>query len=294
MAKKVSDGRELVKGVASRKDRIFIISKVKEVLDLGGAHTSVISVQSGKLHACVDTEWDSTAIAVARLPAPKLVIVGEDGDVTVYLGDRKSVDESIKPAPKMIRNAKGIEGYVYACGMRRQVYKRTGEKQWVAMNAPAPKSADEAVGFEAIDGYSGDEIYAAGWEGEIWQFDGKKWHDRSTATNLVLTCVCCAPNKVYVGGQKGTLFRGRADSFDRIDFKDGFDRDIWDLCWYNDRLYVATITGLYTLEGDTLVDVDFGAGGTPMCYSLSTAEGVLWSVGRDDVASFDGKKWQRY
>jgi hypothetical protein len=293
MAKKVSDGRELVKGVASRKDRIFIISKIKEALALGAAHTSVVSVQSGTLHACVSTEWDSTAIAVARLPAPKLVIVGEDGEVCIYLGDRKSATETIKPAPRMIRNAKSIGGYVYVCGMKRQVYKRSDEKKWDPMNAPAP-TGDDAVGFEAIDGYSAAEIYAVGWQGEIWQYDGKKWHDRSTPTNLVLACVCCTPKKVYVAGQKGTMLRGRGDSWELIDFKDEFDLDIWDLCWFDDELYVATITGLYTLEGDKLVDVDFGAEGTPMCYSLSTAEGVLWSVGRDDVASFDGKKWQRY
>jgi hypothetical protein len=40
--------------------------------------------------------------------------------------------------------------------------------------------------------------------------------------------------------------------------------------------------------------VDFGKVRTPSCYSLSVAEGVLWSVGRDDVASFDGKSWKRY
>lgn len=177
--------------------------------------------------------------------------------------------------------------------MKRQVYKRVDEKKWQAMNAAAPTGSD-AVGFEAIDGYSEDEIYTVGWNGEIWQFDGKKWHDRSTPTNLVLTCVCCTPKTVYVGGQKGTLLRGRGDAWELIDFKEQVDVDIWDLCWFNDKLYVATITGLYTLKGNSLEDVDFGEGGTPMCYSLSTAEGVLWSVGRDDVASFDGKKWQRY
>ncbi len=54
------------------------------------------------------------------------------------------------------------------------------------------------------------------------------------------------------------------------------------------------MTDLFTLEGNALVPVDFGEIGTPTCYNLTTAEGVLWSIGRDDVASFDGTTWRRY
>ncbi len=60
--------------------------------------------------------------------------------------------------------------------MKRQVYRRGGERRWTDMSAPFPKPR-ETAGFEAIDGYSSNEIYAVGWSGEIWQFNGKKWID---------------------------------------------------------------------------------------------------------------------
>jgi hypothetical protein len=70
--------------------------------------------------------------------------------------------------------------------------------------------------------------------------------------------------------------------------------DIWDLCWFREKLYVATMTALYTLDGNNLVEADFGQMPIPTCYSLTAAEDVLWSIGRDDVASFDGAIWQVY
>ncbi len=45
---------------------------------------------------------------------------------------------------------------------------------------------------------------------------------------------------------------------------------------------------LYTLTDRGLVPVDFGDDEPASCYRLTSAEGVLWSVGPDDVFSFDG------
>ncbi|NVB82335.1 MAG: hypothetical protein HOV81_28405 [Kofleriaceae bacterium] len=192
----------------------------------------------------------------------------------------------------MIRNAREIGGHVYACGMKRQVYKRSGEKKWVAINAPAA-GATEKFGFEAIHGFSDKEIYAAGWGGEIWQYDGKRWTSRTSGVEHTLTAVCCAgDDEVYVAGVHGTLLRGRNDTWQSIPTTT--TADLWDLCWFQDRLYVATMTGLFVLDGKKLVPVKFGKEKPATCYSLSTSEGVLWSVGLGDVASFDGKKWQTY
>lgn len=286
--------REFVRGVASRRDRVFVISKGKALLQEGVAHTSVVSVEGGRWVDVVDTEWDSTAIAVARLPAPKLVVVGEDGDVNVYLGGGKSAAEKISPDPVLIRHARTIEGYVYVCGMKRQVSRRADERRWVDMSAPFPDPS-ERVGFEAIDGYSSKEVYAVGWGGEIWQFDGAKWTDRLGPTSVILGAVCCAPDGVvYAAGQQGVMIRGRNDAWEVIEWENDVSVDLWDLCWYRDKLYVASMTGLYTLEGNTLAPVDFGDVEIATFYSLTTAEDVLWSIGRDDVASFDGTTWQRY
>ena len=257
------------------------------------AHTSAIAVYQGKWADGVDTQWDSTAIAVAKLPAEKLIVVGEDGDVVAYVGG-KSVQEKLAPDPVMIRNAQTISGNVFACGMKRQVYRRVDEGQWKDISAPGAK-AEEEVGFEAIDGFSDKDVYAAGWGGEIWHYDGAKWTNRGSPTNLILSCVCCAPNGVvYIGGQRGTLIRGRDTTWELVPWEDEVGVDIWDVCWFQEKLYVATMQTLYTLDGNQLVEVNWGEAGRPTCYNLTSADGVLWSIGQNDVASFDGTRWQRY
>nr|AYM52987.1 hypothetical protein [Myxococcus fulvus] len=83
-------------------------------------------------------------------------MIGEDGEVITYVGG-KLKKEALKPAPVMIRNAREVAGFVPACGMKRQVYKRVGDAKWVAMNAP-PAAATEKAGFEAIDGFSETDL----------------------------------------------------------------------------------------------------------------------------------------
>jgi len=43
-----------------------------------------------------------------------MVLIGEDGEVSTDVGG-KSTKASLKPAPVMIRNAREIGGFVFAC-----------------------------------------------------------------------------------------------------------------------------------------------------------------------------------
>jgi len=285
--------RELVRGAARMNDLVYIISKSKALVEQDIAHTSLIALDAGRWGDCVDTTWSSTAVAIARKPAEKGVLVGEDGAVVTYVGG-KSQKEKLSPAPVMIRNAREIDGFVYACGMKRQVYKRTGEKKWIAINAPAAR-ATESKGFEDVGGYSSTEIYAVGWDGEIWQYDGTSWTARRSPTSVTLTAVCCAPDgTVYVAGQGGVLLRGRGETWTSVAWKKPVSLDLWDLAWHDGRLFVATMTGLFTLGGDKLTAVSGRRGVTPNAFSLSVHDGVLWSIGRDELWSFDGRTWAQH
>lgn len=293
MKSEFASSRIFIRGAARYHDLMYLLSKGKALLDEDISHTSAIAIDRGQWADVEDTEWDSSAIAVAKKPVEKLIFIGEEGDVCIYVGG-ESTSEKILPQPTMIRNAKTIDGFVYACGMKRQVYKRVGENNWQDLSAPFPKE-NEKVGFEGIDGYSSSEIYSVGWNGEIWEYDGSSWVDRSGITNAILSTVCCTPeNSVFIGGQKGLLIKGRNDSWEIIQLENEVDANIWDLCWFNDKLYIATINDLYTLEGNKLVGVNFGNIELSSCFSLTEAEGVLWSIGKDDVASFDGQNWQKY
>ena len=293
MSKKALKSRVYTDGVARYRDLLYVMSKDKKLLEREVSHSSVVALDGEEWVNVIDAPWDSTAIAIA-LPTKKMVLVGEDGQVLTYVGG-DSEKEQIKPQPRMIRRAKAIDGCVHACGVGREVFRRAGERVWQSMHATKPKP-NEKVGFEAIDGFSQKEIYAVGWRGEIWQFDGAVWvHCGSGLTNLILTSVCCAENDVvYVAGQQGILIRGRRDTWEIVQWDDEFDTDFWDVLWFKKELYLATMTGLYTLKDDQLVPVEFDDTVDPTCYRLSTAEGVLWSIGASDVMSFDGKRWRNH
>jgi hypothetical protein len=220
-----------------------------------------------------------------------MVAVGEDGDVFTYVAG-SSKDERIVPAPVVLRGLGVIDGFAYACGGNRQVFRRVDEGVWTAMHASAPEPGEPA-GFEDICGFSEGEIYAVGWQGEIWQWNGREWTNRDSPTDINLTAVCCADDGfVYACGQNGTLIRGRNDTWELIELE-SVHTDLWDLCWFNGRLFIASFSTLFAYEEGDLLPIIFESDTPGTFGKLTQAQGVLWSIGTSDVLSFDGTTWTR-
>ena len=280
-----------VTGAARFKDLLYLIIRDKGLAAREVEHARFIAFYQNQLAHMGDRNWAPAAACVAKQPNEKFIAVGEDGDVFTYVGGQ-SADEKITPKPNVLRAMGVVEGFPLACGMKRQVYRRTGNNTWAALHAPPPAEGENA-GFEAIAGFALTEIYAVGWNGEIWQYDGAAWTNRASPTNLILTGVCCAgDDHVYVCGQRGTLLRGRNDVWDVVDLGE-FTDDFWDVRWFNGVLYLATMKNLYELTPTGVLPVDFGPDQPATCYRLTDAQGVLWSVGESDVFSFDGTAWTR-
>jgi len=291
MERPISKSSIFIDGAARFRDLIYLIAKDRRLVEEEVEHSRFIAFYQLKFAHMGDRNWNAVAICVAKKPVEKMVAVGEDGDVFTYVGGTVT-DEVIEPRPVVLRGIGVVDGLSVACGMKRQVYRRVGENSWVAMHAPAPTPGENA-GFEAIAGFNGDEIYAVGWNGEIWQWNGSNWMNRPSPTNLILTGVCCGGDEaVYICGQHATLIRGRRDTWEVVELEDIID-DFWDVCWFNDRLYLSTMTMLYSFTDGSLAPVNFGADRPGTCYRLTEAEGVLWSIGSDDVFSFDGTQWMR-
>jgi hypothetical protein len=287
MVKPISKHTQYITAAARFKDLVYIIGKDRGLVRDDVNHSRFIGFDAGNFGHNGDRNWNAVAIGVVKKPKEKMVAVGADGPVFSYVGGA-AVDEKIDPAPASLRGLGVVGGFAYACGMKRQVYKRADEKTWVAMHAPAPK---ENAGFEAIAGFSDNEIYAVGWNGEIWEWNGSAWKQAPSLTNLILTSVCIADEAVYSAGQNGTLLHGRHDQWKVI--STNTKEDFWSVAWFNGKLYVASLTNLYTYENDKLVPVNFGADRPNSFGNLTHAEGVLWSVGDSDVFMYDGNTWQR-
>jgi hypothetical protein len=229
-----------------------------------------------------------------------MIAVGEHGDVAV-LGSGERYEEKIftktdspeKRGP--IREVREIGGKAYAVGMDRQVYRRDGRSSWVCVDGNMRKApaTDVVFGFESIHGFSEQDMYAVGWQGEMWRYDGKAWKEIASPTNLLLTRVFCAPGgTVYACGQRGMLLRGSKSIWEVVEHR-STQEDLWDLQWFEGKLYLSTTSLVYTLENDALVPVAMGDEVPEACYHLDAADGIMWSIGRKDIIQFDGKSWTR-
>lgn len=288
--KPISQTTLFIDGAARFNDLIYIVGMDRGLHDKDVAHSRFIGFDQGNFGHNGDRNWSSVAVCVVKQPAEKLIAVGHDGEVFTYVGGVAN-DERIQPEPMALRNLGVIDGLAYACGMNREVFRRDGENHWTPISAPG---STETSGFEAIDGFSANELYAVGWNGEIWQRTDNTWTSHSGLTNLILTAVCCAGNQsVYACGQNGTLIQGRNEAWQLVELN-GFSQDFWDIHWFDGQLFLATMQKLYTYDdANGLLPVDFGDDAPTSCYRLTSAEGVLWSVGSDDVFSFDGQQWLR-
>ena len=248
----------------------------------------------------MDVEWDTVAATIARRPLEQGLILGEQGQVMcIGSGDfhleQITTPTSSPPQRGPMRSIRTIGDSVYAVGMDRQVYRRDSSGRWSTFDAglPSPQSGGKVSGFESIDGYEEEELYAVGWDGEIWCYEQKIWSQKDSPTNFILVDVCCGGNgTVYACGRLGTLLAGRGDSWAIVDHNSLTD-DIWSMAWFRGKLYLATIDSIYTLENDALVEVEMGEDQPGTCFHLSHNDDVLWSIGSSDIMSFDGTVWSR-
>jgi hypothetical protein len=244
--------------------------------------------------------WQATRIVVSLVPSPHMVGIGPAGIVSVS-SPQGDVEEEVDPSddgPRRrgdIRDLRVIGGRVYAAGMSRQVYRREASGQWSRQDGGVvtPKGTMGVSGFNAIDGLEETDIYAVGFNGEIWRRTNQIWSQIESPSNLVLHRVCFVrPDLIYACGQQGVLLRGNGNAWAAIQHDTTRD-DFWGMEWYRNRLYLACDSGLYVLsDSGTLEPVDTHAELAPTVRHLHAADGVLCSSGPKHVLwTEDGVKW---
>lgn len=172
----------------------------------------------------------------------------------------------------VLRRLAAVGGAIYACGMNRVVFERTGTGQWSSVG-PAPLANDATVvGFEGLAGFDTQEMYAVGWHGELWWRDAGTWRRVESTTNANLTSVICADDGfVYVVGHDGVLLKGRRDSWQPIETKS--KEDLRDVAMFGGKLYVVSNSGVFTVSESGLVsDADVGS---DLLRLSSTPDGLV-------------------
>lgn len=248
-----------------------------------------------------DTTWRTVGAAVARYPLEQLIVVGEFGNV-LLLGNGDRHEEIIKTKDSDPTNrgplcgVRNIGNEVFVVGMNRQVYRRTGVDAWESFDKGIDRATntEEVFGFQAVDGFDENALYAVGWEGEIWRCTHGIWQQENSVVKNVLVDVCCAGNGfVYASGRNGILIRGKEGHWEVLP-QPNFTEDIWSLAWFDNKLYAASLENVFVLHDDnTLSAVDMGEDRAATCYKLVTGASLMWSIGEKDVMCFDGARWTR-
>jgi hypothetical protein len=239
-----------------------------------------------------DLEWE--VVSVTYDPeGDALYALSPEGNVSIVTDD--NYEEAIPDGAKYggLSQIKHIDGAIYVCGFRGQVYQRS-PRGWTHIDRGIfeAKLKAKALHLNSIDGTSANDIYVVGFGGRILHYDGSTWTELSSPTNLHLERVhCAAPGEIYACGNNGTFLKITPQGIENhsIEVEDHF----WGLTSFQGKVYLATLKGLYVFDGKTVEELDTGLEPPIGGYRLDARDGQLWSFGVDDLAFFDGKTWTR-
>ncbi len=235
--------------------------------------------------SAVSSNTDGTGL-FSISPIGKVLDIKKDGHSNIHIYKEKQTKTEF-------RFSKSIDNVMYAGGTNRFLFKFSG-LEWSEISNDEMKSTigvKEPKCFENITGFNQQELYAFGWRGVIWTNKNGEWHKVISPTNRILNDGDVNDSTVYIGGQLGTIIKGRGDTWKLIK-NDKFTDDIWSVCSYGDAIYFSTNSGIYQLKDDNLtlfkaLDKEFRSS-----MHLFTGPSGLWSIGASDISLFDGEKWK--
>jgi photosystem II stability/assembly factor-like uncharacterized protein len=282
------------------RDRAYVLATLPELEEQHLDFTQVI--RKTDEWASFRIDWTAVHLCVSEIPELTLLCMGLYGRIYIATSSGFSEEEvdisSEGPANRGdLRDIRLVGEHVYVTGMGRQVYRRDKPGKWVRIDQGVLTSIEEAkiVGFNSIDGFDENNIFAVGWGGEIWRFDAKRWNQLNSPTNLKLErVVCVEPEIVYICGQSGVLLRCEKDKIDVIDHG-VTELQFWGMEWFNNTLWLSTQDAVYKLnDDDSITKVNFGKDEVDStCGWLHASSDLMWSVGGEHIYSTtDGAQWE--
>ncbi|MCY1019667.1 hypothetical protein [Pyxidicoccus sp. MSG2] len=285
-------------GCAPFHDLCFFAKALDELMETGVTNSTFFCLDAGELtKSRTSVGWTAVAAATIKPQGQMraLLYIGGRGDF--WEVNTQTVEETtgrIEGVRFSLTSLAAIDDVIFACGMGREVFRREDTGRWTSMSPKEPLPDTGIVGFEALAGFSLDEIYAVGWEGELWLLRGNQWRRLESPVSTHLSAVCCAADgKVYVTGDDGVLLRGRLDTWEVLET--GRRENLRDVQAFDGTVCVATDFRILKLDGHRLVpETAFVDDDRPStCVRLLRAEDGLFSMGLKDLFLFRGGSWKR-
>jgi hypothetical protein len=248
-------------------------------------------------------DFDIAALTYLELPHEKYEgwwLVGKRGEIVEIVDGNQRIFRietagTGSPEKKYgyLHQIRVIDNELFICGYRRQVYRRHGNS-WDLISADIldRRSKRAARWFESIDGFSKNDLYAVGSRGEIWHFNGRKWTQCDSPTNQHLADVRCLDGKIWVCGDGGIILCGDQDRWEVIWDDEEPSENWWNVEKFQGHTYVAGSLMLARLEDEGIVQIDVGIKDDITAQTLQRKDGILWSIGAEDILSYDGKEWK--
>ncbi|NJO18424.1 MAG: hypothetical protein HC877_22625 [Thioploca sp.] len=280
-------------------DFVYVKAIIKSLDNQEVNHTIMLRWYAG--------EWGQYMIptivpshCVISEPKRKVLALSPDGAIHVATSQGFSWEylDTQEDGPNSLRavlEIKEISNSVYAVGMGRQVYKRTAQNTWVRWDngIRGNRNIDSIGGFKSIDGYSENELYAVGFKGEIWRFDGIIWRLLDSPTNIKLEKVkCVSPDSTFICGGNGIFIKGNMDLWTVIE-QDVINSTLWGIEYFKGKVYMADNSSIYTFDGKKIEKVDTRLGENLTTSYLHANDNFLWSVGERNILIYDGYEWKK-
>ncbi|MGH1441255.1 MAG: hypothetical protein ACRBBR_14150 [Cellvibrionaceae bacterium] len=192
-------------------------------------------------------------------------------------------------------------GYIYAVSGFRNVWQRGAKKEWEHLNHSIPQpdyyGQDERLasehGFNAIDGFTDNDLYACGGYADLWHYDGNEWRQLELPTNAKLKKICCGGDKVYITTNMNTVLEGRNNQWKVIE-QDVAHQRFMEMAWYRDRCYITTPYGLYEVKDGVFAEAEI-AKDSPGTFGRIDARGdtLLCVSPENEISYYDGSDWHK-
>ncbi|MHA7059281.1 hypothetical protein ACWGOQ_0018790 [Aquimarina sp. M1] len=201
----------------------------------------------------------------------------------------------------VVVNLKIIGKSIYSVGIPRKLYLRKGINQWEdlakALDTPVEfkqgKSSLE-YGWNDVAGFSEEDIYLVGGQGDVWYYDGKRFTQLDFPSNELLENVCCADDGyVYIGGNLGRLWRGKGTAWKLLSSQE-FVTPWKDIVWFANRLWLGSDYGLWEYSDNELkrATVPSQVKNRSGSLSINAEKNLLLTAGQNGASMFDGVKWE--
>ncbi|CAA9889669.1 conserved hypothetical protein [Candidatus Methylobacter favarea] len=276
----------------------FIRAQLNSLNSKGIDHTVMIRYKDGDWGQYI-VEAPSTSHCLMKDPDLKVFLLVPDGNIHVaskqgFSWEKIDTKSGGANSLKALTEIRIISGKLYTVGMGRMIYRRDSIDNWSRFDKGINETPnlDPISGFKSINGFDATEMYAVGFKGEIWFFEENQWKPASSPTNLKLeSIICTTGGQVFSCGASGLLLQGRRDVWNVIDH--GLTTNtLWSIEEFDGSVFFADSIALYRYDKHTSEKVNIVVGKSISCSYLHANDGVLWSVGENNIARYDGQNWE--